>query len=182
VAHNIVIDLSPQSIDKALEWVRQERTRIQNAINSLIQMLLDKGVEVAKAHVVNIDTGATLNSIHSSIGMYKDDVVGVIIAGEHAVWLEFGTGVRHNGAGGSYPIELPQGTTNGTYPISPPKPSTENGWYYPTDDERYILFEIDGQGYGFTYGIASNQFMYKAMQSIIAVAPQWAKDHFEALL
>ena len=176
--YNIVIDLSQQSIDRALAWVRDEKALLQNDIKDLIQMLLDKGVEVAKANVLNIDTGATLKSIHSNISMYADDICGVIIAGENAVWLEFGTGVDKNGAGGSYPMELPRGTTDGTHAIAPPKGSTAGGWFYPTDDPRYDL----GYGYGFTQGIASNRFMYKAMQELIANAPQWAKDHFEGLL
>lgn len=176
MAHKLVIQLNVQSIDKAIQWVEKEKQKVLDTIHNFIQMLMDEGVNIAKAEVENIDTGETINSIH---GMFINDNIGVIVAGGKAVFLEFGTGVDKNTF---YPDPLPEGTTDGTHAIMPPKPSTAGGWFYPSTDTRYIrYYTSDGQGIAFTHGIRANRFMLYAKEHLTSIAPDWANRLFSGI-
>ena len=174
----ITLQLTNASIDKAIADLTRLKTQVENAPHKLLKYIADSGVEVAKANVRNIDTGATLGSIHAV--MYAEDNKAVIIAGEHAVWLEFGTGVDKNSG---YPLPLPIGTTDGIHPIAPPKESTRGGWLYPSTDPRYEIIDRNGNGTGlaFTHGIKANKFMYKALCKIRSSAPKWAESIYKGI-
>lgn len=184
MAHKIVIDLSPQSINNAIKWAEQEKKKILDTIHTFMQMLIDEGVTIAQSQVVNIDSGETLNSIK---GMFKTDDKAVIIAdSEHAVWLEFGTGVRKNPE--PYPLDVAGIVPIGTYGKG--NGSNPNGWYYPTNNVKYALqkdgkpVELKGGAYqymGFTQGIKANKFMLFAKMHLEEVAPKWAMDIFSKI-
>lgn len=140
----------------------------------ILQELVDYGVEVAKSHVVNIDTGTTLESIHG----YVKGNTAVIEAGGNAMWLEFGTGITYNGDG--YPMELPEGVSAiGEYGAG--HGADPGGWLFPTMDERYAMRDKngnpmtypDGTYIAHTYGIKANQFMYQALMAIKEKAPEY---------
>ena len=173
---NIVYNLNESSIAKAIKELKTLKADVETTIHDFLGYLIDHGVNIAKQYVRNIDTGETLDSIE---GMFIDNNKGVIFAGGHAVWLEFGTGVYNNSSG--YPMALPSGIVPiGTYGQG--NGSNFNGWYYKTEDPRYILFRNRrGEGIGHTKGIEANKFMYKAMCSIRDNAPIWAVEWFDKL-
>lgn len=174
------IDLTEQSIDAAIKYVKEAESKINEVTRLFLGYLAKKGARIAKANVVNIDSGATKNSIK---GMIVNGNKAVIMAGENAIWLEFGTGVYWNGVNGSYPEPLPDGIDKvGTHGQGH---GAQSGWYYPTDDERYIIadgYKDDGKGIGYTHGILANRFMFQAKQMLVQKAPKWAENFFERWL
>ena len=175
--YKITLQLTDASITQAITKLEQLKIEVQNSVHKLLKYMADQGVEIAKANVRNIDSGATLSSIKAF--MYLNEDKAVIIAGENAVWLEFGTGVAKNKS--SYPLPLP----NRIVPIGTfgkGHGSNPNGWLYETDDPRYIVATLqDGTTLGFTRGIKANKFMYQALCRIRDSAPKWAKSIFEGI-
>lgn len=162
----IVFSLSEKSIDNAIAELEILKQEIEDTIPRFLKYLARKGVKIAKMNVQNIDTGETVNSIHAE---FLSENIAMIVAGGHACWLEFGTGVDWNGTTNDYPLTLPQGIQ--TYH----KPSTEGGWLYPSTDSRYNLIEINGKTYAYTHGIPAERFMYKAFVELKRKAPDWAR-------
>lgn len=123
------------------------------------------GEDYAINLVGHIDTGETINSIKG----YRQDDKGVIVAGGNAIWLEFGTGVKHNGGVGSYPHPLASKlgmSAIGTYGAG--HGADKNGWYYPSEDGEWKH----------TYGIEANMFMYRTAQELINQFPDMAMEVF----
>lgn len=143
------------------------------AMRKMLNELKDEGVEYAKSHVMNIDTGDTRDSISGDV---KDNVL-TIEAGENASWLEFGTGITYNPDG--YIGDLPEGISPiGTFGQG--NGGTGEGWYFPTsnlesharnqgglefyitdDGTRPLAYQLDnGTWMVHTFGIPSNHFMW----------------------
>lgn len=164
-------------LDKLIKGLENLSAKLEKKQHDMLEDLGKYGVEFAKAHVVNIDTGETRDSI-------KYDVQGnklVIEAGGNAVWLEFGTGITYNPDG--YPGELPDGVSPiGTYGKG--QGGTGEGWYFPTDtlkprNQAGLEFAItddgtrplayqakDGTWMVHTYGIPSNHFMWDTINEL----------------
>ena len=146
-----------------------QKTLDGRARTKLLEQLKEFGVEYAKAHVVNIDTGATIESIHGEV----EGSTLTITAGANAIWLEFGTGITYNQGG--YPGELPEGVSEiGTFGMG--HGSDPGGWVYPTDnpEQHGVLRDKNGQPrqtedgmyLAHTYGIPSNHFMWDTATAI----------------
>lgn len=179
--YKITLDLTPESIDNAIASFKQLQDQIEKETKSLLRFIANQGVTIAKSYVQNIDTGATVGSIHAN--MYYENNKAVIIAGANAIWLEFGTGVRFNQPG-SYPLPLPNGVVDiGQYGKG--KGSRQNGWVYPisSSSAKYELKDKNGKGLGIahTYGIPANKFMYQTLKHLEKNAPKWAKSLYEGL-
>lgn len=176
--YKIKLELTSKGITQAINEAKKLKQDIEKSIHNFLQMLVDSGVEIAKANVQNIDTGATKASIR---GMYINQDKAVIIAGGNAVWLEFGTGVSKNKSSYTYNlIPLPERIVPiGTYGHGN---GSNAGWWYETDDPRYIRYTAaNGVSYGYTRGIKANKFMLKTIMALRNQAPKWAEQIFAGI-
>ena len=159
----ITIQLSEESIKAAIKELDKYKKELSKKVHALIDLMLKHGEDFAINQVGHVDTGETLSSIHG----YRDGNKGVVVAGGNAIWLEFGTGVRHNGpAGGSpHPKGTELGMTIGEYGKG--QGANPGGWWY-----------YDGDAVKHTYGIPANMFMWHTARELERVAPELAKEVF----
>ena len=90
------------------------------------------------------------------------------------LYLEFGSGVRNIGNQNPKAAEHDMGPGTNS-----PKGhwNDEGGWFYPTDDDRLIVFrDKNGQGYGHTYGTRPVMPFYNAekeiMENVVTIAQE----------
>ena len=164
--------LSKSSVDKLKKELEAYRNDLPRKCQLIAQRLAELGVEYAKANVVNLDavfTAELYRSIHSEqIEVTKEKAVFAVVANsDHAVFVEFGTGIV--GKESPYPYPFPQDVS----------------WQYASGktirqlaDGRYGWFyERDGQWY-FTEGMPSRPFMYMAGQDLMKQVTQIVKEVF----
>ena len=142
--------LSASSVEQLKKDLTDYQNKLSDKLHLLCQRLAEIGVDSAQAILVSLDavfTGELSNSIiQEQIVSAKDRVVFLVKAtSEHAIYVEFGTGIM--GASMPYPGKIPvvyaQGKTirqlaDGRY-----------GWFYQRDEKWY-----------FTEGMISRPFMY----------------------
>ena len=149
-------DLSIIGIRQLQKDIEKYQNSIEYKAKLLAENLADMGVEIARVKISSLDaifTGELIQSIHTE---YKSSIRGgaifcVVADSDHAVFVEFGTGIV--GKQSPYPYPLPDGMTweyasgktirqlsDGRY-----------GWFYKGDN---------GQWY-FTEGMESRPFMYE---------------------
>lgn len=155
--------LGTASIDAAIKELKTYQRDIDRKVKALIDAMIQYGEDYAINAVGHVRTGETLTSVKG----YRKGTVGVIVAGGNAIWLEFGTGVKHNGpAGGSpHPKGKELGMTIGGYGDG--HGADPGGWWY-----------YDETGLKHTYGIEANMFMYKTAQELQRVFPELAREVF----
>ena len=149
-------DLSISGIRQLQKDIEKYQNSIEYKAKLLAENLADMGVEIARVKISSLDaifTGELIQSVHTE---YKSSIRGgaifcVVADSEHAVFVEFGTGVV--GQKNPYPYPFPKGVSweyasgktirqlsDGRY-----------GWFYKGDN---------GQWY-FTEGMESRPFMYE---------------------
>lgn len=163
--------MSPSSIDQLIKELRSYQNSLEDKTKLFCERLAEIGVETAKATVYGLDavfTGELFRSIHSEQRSSGTTVVFAVVASsEHAVFVEFGTGIV--GKESPYPAPFPDGVD----------------WQYASgktirqlSDGRYGWFyERDGQWY-FTEGMPSRPFMYLASLEIREQIVKIAKEVF----
>lgn len=185
MVHKIVFQLTEESINDAIIQLENEKQKILGTIHSLMELLMEEGITIAKSQVDNVDSGLTRNSIE---GMFINNEKAVIIAGGNAVWLEFGTGVLRNPS--AYPDQVEGIVPVGTYGSG--RGSNLDGWIFPTRKTKYVKKkngrypkfkggEWDGMYIGHTKGIKANKFMLYAKEHLTSIAPGWAIDLFSSM-
>ena len=145
----IQFKLNLRDIDRAIKEVKQFKTEFLEKCNRLIEALTDRGEEVAKVQVAQLDavfTGELMNSIE---GYYSPTYnVGIIKAGAYyAAYVEFGTGVVGK---------------------SSPHPNPE-GWQYDVNnhgDSGWVYYDEDSGGFRWTKGFKSRPFMYNTAREL----------------
>jgi hypothetical protein len=138
---------SKGDIDKAITEIKKYKKRIEKRILELIDVMCEQGADYASIAMGHYDTGYTFNSI---IG-YREGNRGIIQAGGHSVWIEFGTGVK--GQNSPHPSSEYMQKANWEYMVGKTihtQPNGVVGWYYPADDGTWK----------FTQGLPSQHFMY----------------------
>lgn len=181
---DIKIDpFNPESVDRAIKIIREHAEWVERTLKLLIEELVKFGENEAINRVEHIDTGETLNSITGyTFAAGRHGNVGVVVAGGHAVWIEFGTGVYYN-AGDAYP-ERPEGIVGiGEYGQGK---GNQDFWLYPTDDERLALRRPNGDPVimdsgkylAGTHGIPQNMFMWYTAQEMHNKVPEFARSLF----
>jgi len=161
----ITAKLSASSLERAAKQLRKYAESINDKSEKLVRELGEFGVDNAINEIVHIDTGETINSIQYE----HNGTSGRIVAGGAAVWIEFGTGVRYNGAVGSYAHE--KAAELGMSPIGcygQGNGANENGWWYIGEDGKRHH----------TFGIASTPFMYNTSKELRRELKDIAKDVF----
>ena len=113
MAKPININLFDQkSIQAAVKALRDYENSLEYKCRLLAETLAEKGVEIARVQIADLDaifTSELLQSIHSEyIGSVKGGGVWAVVAGtDHAAFVEFGTGVV--GKQSPYKGNLPEG-------------------------------------------------------------------------
>lgn len=169
----ISMTLSEKSIQNAIKQLRDYQNSLEHKCSLLAQKLAERGVEIARAQVYDLDavfTTELFNSIHSEYkGQIDGGSVWAVVAGtDHALFVEFGSGII--GSESPYPGKLPDGVSwqyasgktirqlaDGRY-----------GWFYPGDDGKWY----------FTDGMPSRPFMYNTSLELQRIVVEVAKEVF----
>lgn len=162
-----------KSIQAAVKALRDYENSLEYKCRLLAETLAEKGVEIARVQIADLDaifTSELLQSIHAEyVGSVKGGGVWAVVAGtDHAAFVELGTGIV--GKQSPYPYQLPEGVdwqyasgktirqlADGRY-----------GWFYPADDGKWY----------FTEGMPSRPFMYMTAIELCDIVSQTAKVVF----
>lgn len=166
-------DLSISSIQKLQEDLEKYRDSLTYKCRLLAEKLSERGVEIARVQIADLDaifTGELIQRLHSEYkGSTEYGAIFVVIAdSDHAAFVEFGTGTV--GQQNPYPYELPEGVTweyasgktirqlaDGRY-----------GWFYPKDGQWY-----------FTEGMPSRPFLFLTSLELQKEVVKIAKEVFK---
>ena len=140
----------------------------------LAEKLSERGAEIARVQIADLDaifTGELIASIHSE---YKDStkygaIFAVVADSSHAVFVEFGTGQR--GEDKPYPYPLPEGVSwdyNVGKTIRQNPVTGRYFWFYPGQDGKWH----------YTEGMPSRPFLYNTSMELIREVPKIAKKVF----
>lgn len=162
-----------KSIQNAIKALRDYENSLTYKCRLIAEKLAEKGVEVARVQIANLDaifTSELIQSVHSEyVGLVKGGGIWAVVAGtDHAAFVEFGTGIV--GQQSPYKGELPEGVTwqyasgktirqlaDGRY-----------GWFYPDDEGNWY----------FTEGMPSRPFMYNTAMELRSIVTETAREVF----
>ena len=172
--HKITLNpLSQSSIQNAIKALQSYQDSLTYKCQLLAGKLAEKGVEIARVQIADLDaifTSELLQSVHSEYrGSIKGGGVWAVVAdSKHAAFVEFGTGVI--GKANPYKGTLPEGVdwqyasgktirqlANGRY-----------GWFYKGKDGNWY----------FTEGMPSRPFMYNTANELRSIIVSTAKEVF----
>lgn len=172
--HKITLNpLSQSSIQNAIKALQSYQDSLTYKCQLLAEKLAEKGVEIARVQIADLDaifTSELLQSVHSEYrGSIKGGGVWAVVAdSSHALYVELGTGVI--GKANPYKGTLPEGVD----------------WQYASGktirqlaDGRYGWFYKgkDGKWY-FTEGMPSRPFMYNTANELRSIIVSTAKEVF----
>lgn len=149
VLKTIDMTLDPASVAHAIQAIKDFRNQLSSAMTNLIETLIEKGVEIAKAELIMFwnpayDSGALSDSLQAAM---LNDKEGIITTGVmYAVFVEYGTGVVGS-------IQ------------SHPEP---NGYQYDSKGhglDGWVYRGYDGQ-FHWTAGMAARPFMYNTLRDL----------------
>ena len=164
---------SQSSIQNAIKALQSYQDSLTYKCQLLAEKLAEKGVEIARVQISDLDavfTSELLQSVHSE---YKGSIKGggvwaVVADSSHALYVELGTGII--GKANPYKGTLPEGVD----------------WQYASGktirqlaDGRYGWFYKgkDGNWY-FTEGMPSRPFMYNTANELRSIIVSTAKEVF----
>lgn len=153
-----------KSIDAAIAQIRAYEKKLDSAEDIIVDELLNIGYKIVKENVL-IMVHPLTGEVASSITIMKDGKgSGMIMStSEHAVYVEFGTGVK-----GSQREHPAADTLGYRYDVNS---HGERGWYYPTipeDPNPTKFVDKEGQLRAWTAGQQSHPFMYDSAQELRA--------------
>lgn len=156
---NLRISLDTESLDNALKQLQMYRRRFDNEVERIIKTLTDRGVEIARSKVLEMDaqeSGELFNSITAVYNLAEN--IGIVKVGaRHAMYVEFGTGLP----GQMSPHPQPDGWTYNTRGLD-----FDEGWLYidrRTGKLRY------------TEGMRSRPFMWETARELEDLAHSLVK-------
>lgn len=166
--------LSQSSIQNAIKQIRAYQDSLTYKCQMVAQKLAEKGVEIARVQIADLDavfTSELLSSIRSEYeGSTKGGGVWAVVAGtDHAMFVEFGTGIV--GQEHPYPGELPDGVTWNYASGKTIRQLADGryGWFYPGDDWNWY----------FTEGMPSRPFMYYTSLQLMKLVEKTVKEVFK---
>lgn len=166
--------LSQSSIQNAIKQLRTYQDSLTYKCQMVAQKLAEKGVEIARVQIADLDavfTSELLSSIHSEYeGSTKGGGVWAVVAGtDHAMFVEFGTGIV--GKQSPYPGELPDGVTWNYASGKTIRQLADDryGWFYQGDDGNWY----------FTEGMPSRPFMYYTSLQLMKLVEKTVKEVFK---
>lgn len=166
--------LSVSSIRQLQKDLAAYRDSLTDKCRLLARRLSEKGVEIAKIMIVDLDavfTKELYNSLHSQ--HQKDTQYGAVFAivtdSNHAAFVEFGTG--QFGQDMPYPFPLPDGVSweyNVGKTIRQNPKTGKYYWFYPGKDGKWH----------YTEGMPARPFMYLTSLELQNEVVRIAKDIF----
>ena len=173
--HKIVVNVfSQKSIEDAIKGLQSYQDYLTYKCQLLAEKLAERGVEIARVQVAELDAIFKRDLIESIHSEYETSVRGggiwAVVAGtDHAMFVEFGTGVI--GKAQPYKGTLPEGVT----------------WEYASGktirqlaDGRYGWFYKGKDGnWSFTEGMPSRPFMYNTENELRSIVISTAKEVFK---
>lgn len=173
MAKKITITLSQKSVRDAISQIKAYQNDLTYKCQILTEKLAEKGVEIARLQLADLDaifTTELISSVHAEYkGSTKGGGIWAVVAGtDHAMFVEFGTGIV--GKRSPYPGKLPEGID----------------WQYASGqtirqlaDGRYGWFYQDDNGeWWFTEGMPSRPFIYYTAQELEKIVVETAKEVF----
>lgn len=169
----IKVDLSEDGIDKAIKDLEKYKKSFKEKCDLFCQKLAERIAEEMKTgfsgavvdDLTELSGGARYANVIVNDPVQNDNTWVISANGEDAVWVEFGSGVHHNGALGSSPnpygMEL--GFTIGGFGVN----GVKDKWAFKEGDETK-----------WTYGTPAQMPMYKAVQAAIQDVDKLAKEVF----
>src|SRR5690554_1138589 len=171
----ITFGLSTKEINQAIKELDAVKRNVNQKAKDLVRKLTDRGVEIAKVKIQEMDAvylGELLGSIEGYFS--ESSGIGIIHTGNawHAIFVEFGTGIV--GENNPHPLATEHGWD---YDVNN---HGEKGWFYPTDDPNLAVTTTDdGQMLGWTRGMAHRPFMYETQKQLEEECERIAKEVFK---
>lgn len=162
--HKITVRLG--NMDDAIEQLDRYEKKVQQNVKDFLTKLLDEGVEIAKAKLVNLPPKAAVETGDLLASMKRDVIIegnkGVILADNaHAVFVEFGTGVK--GDNSKHPgMDIGKKSTKDRAALA-------DGWWYFDEQQGRTRF---------TEGMPSRPFMYETARDLERKVGEIAREVF----
>lgn len=181
IRHEIKFSLSEKSIRQAINALEAYKKELKDKCNLLCRRLAEKGVEIARAEIVNLDavfTSELLDSIHSED---KGNGIWAVVAGtDHALFVEFGTG--QVGQQSPYPYEFPEGiswsyNTGKTIRQALNDIVIHGSTFVKTGEYYWTYIGKDGKAH-ITKGMPSRPFMYNTANELMDKIVETAREVF----
>lgn len=168
-------DLSISSIRKLQDDLRQYQDSLTYKCRLLAEKLSERGVEIARVQIADLDaifTGELIQSLHSE---YKGSteygaIFSVVTDSDHACFVEFGSGWQ--GKNTPYPYPLPEGVSwdyNTGKTIRHNEKKGTYYWFYPGKDGLWH----------YTEGMPARPFMYLTNLELQKEVVKIAKEVFK---
>lgn len=177
--------LSQSSIQNAIKQLRAYQDSLTYKCQVVAQKLAEKGVEIARVQIADLDAifnQDLIKSIHSEyVGSVKGGGVWAVVAGtDHAMFVEFGTGIV--GQEHPYPGELPDGVTwnyaSGKTIRQAMQDISINGDTFVKAGEYYWTYIGDDGKLHITKGMPSRPFMYYTSLQLMKLVEKTVKEVF----
>lgn len=181
IRHEIKFSLSEKPIRQAINALEAYKKELKDKCNLLCRRLAEKGVEIARAEIVNLDavfTSELLDSIHSED---KGNGIWAVVAGtDHALFVEFGTG--QVGQQSPYPYEFPEGiswsyNTGKTIRQALNDIVIHGSTFVKTGEYYWTYIGKDGKAH-ITKGMPSRPFMYNTANELRDKIVETAREVF----
>lgn len=167
--------LSISSIKQLQSDLEKYRESLEYKARLLAEALAERGVEIARVQIADLDaifTGELIQSIHSEyVTSQKGGAIFAVVAdSSHAAFVEFGTGSR--GEDKPYPYPLPEGVS---WDYNVGKTIRQNPvtgiyyWFYPGQDGKWH----------YTEGMPSRPFFYNTTMELYQIVVKTAKEVFK---
>ena len=167
----IKMRLSTASIEAAIQELRAYKSELRLKCSIFVQRLAEVGIETIEAHKYSRGD-SDFNDLRTHVWLDESDThvkATLVLSGKDVAFIEFGSGIHYNGAGGSSPSPFGQslGMVIGSYGKGK---GLENSWtYYDTEQGRFRI----------SYGTEAAMPMYRADQQIREQFISIAKEVFE---
>lgn len=136
----IKVRLSDAGLRDAERQIQEYKTTLNKKAKEFAKALADKGLDVAKVRFANAEyTGS--NDVSCRVEQ-NGNTCTIIAEGKSVAFIEFGTGIHHNGYGG----ELPPGVgAHGSYGKGQ---GANRRWYYygESGNAGTPVKQVDGKG------------------------------------
>ena len=172
--HKISVPLTQQGIRQLQSELDKYMDDVKYKARLLAEKLSERGVEIARVRIADLDaifTGDLLSSIHSEYkGSQTGGAIFAVVAGtDHALFVEFGTGQR--GLDTPYPHPLPNGVS---WDYATGKTIRKNAvtgryyWFYPGQDGLWH----------YTEGMPARPFLFETSLELQKIVVEVAEEIF----